>query len=401
MTGIEYRTLYDRAELSEACRVFWRTMVGLPPLGDIDPVPGLEPGRFVGAFADGRIVGGSDSYTSWLTVPGGKRVSAAAVTHVGVLPTHTRRGIMRTLITDQLADFARRGEAVATLCPSEAVLYGRFGFGPATTHATARVHRSVARLRDEVQADDRIRLVDQYDARDVLSRIYDTAGWTGSIKRPDGWWLLCHLVQQAQPIKPYRAVYGPPGAEEGFVDYRPTHPAEWLHGHERTVVVDDFVAHTPAAHAGLLRHLLSLDLVDVLEFVSLPPDDLLPTLFTDLRAVRDRQLHDELWIRLVDVPAALSSRVYRPGHTVVIDVCDPLLPANSGRYEVSGAGAARTQRPAGIAADVGALARVYLGGARWRHLVRAGLAVELVPGSVEAADELFSTTDAPYCGTPF
>jgi predicted acetyltransferase len=399
--SIEYRVLGGPTELAEACTVFWRSMVGLPPLGNIDPVPGLEPGRFLGALKDGRIVGCTDSYASWLTVPGGKRVSGAAVTHVGVLPTHTRRGIMRRLITDQLVDFARRGEVVAMLCPSEATLYGRFGFGPATTQATARVHLANAHLCGGPAVNDRIRLVDRADVRELLARIYEPARWTGSIKRPDGWWLLRHRAQQAELIKPYRAVYGSPGAEEGFVEYRPTDPDAWLHGSERTVIVDDFVAHTPAACLGLLRHLLSLDLVHVLEFASLPPDDPMPTLFTDFRVVRDRQVHDELWIRLVDVLAALSARVFRPGPCVVIGISDPVLEANSGHYEISSAGVTRTDRPADITTNAAALARVYLGGARWWQLEWAGLARELKPGAVDSADELFATTEAPYCGTPF
>ncbi len=398
---VEYRVLTERCDLAEACRVFWRSMVGLPPLGDIDPVPGLEAGRFVGAFVDGELVGCADSYTSWLTVPGGARVPHAAVTHVGVLPTHTRRGIVTELMVGQLADFQRRGEITASLCPSEAVIYERFGYAVATTAASGRLIRDQARLREGAAPSGLIRLVDQPDATALLAGIYQPAAWTGSICRPEGWWLLHHLAQQAEPIKPYRAVHGEPGREDGFVQYRPTEPERWLGSHQRTVVVEDFVAHSPAAYLGLMRHLLSLDLVDVLEFATMPADDPLPVLLTDARALRDVRLRDESWLRLVDVAAALGARSYRPGGSVVIEVEDPILPANTGRYRISGSGVVRTVERAGIGVGVAALAAAYLGGVKWWQLGRAGRATELLPGSLAVADGLFGVDKMPYSGTAF
>lgn len=399
--AVEYRTLTDPHELGEACRVFWRSMVGLPPLGDIDPVPGTEPGRFVGAFDGNELVGCADSYTSWLTVPGGARVPHAAVTHVGVLPTHTRRGILTELMVGQLADFQRRGEIVASLCPSEAVLYERFGYAIATTAASGRLIRGRARLRDDAGPSGPVRLADQPDAIALLAGIYQPAAWTGSICRPAGWWLLHHLAQQAEPVKPYRAVHGRPGHEDGFVQYRPTEPELWLRSYQRTVVVEDFVAHSAAAYLGLLRHLLSLDLVDVLEFASLPADDPLPVLLRDARALREVEVRDEAWLRLVDVPAALRARTYRPGGSVVLQVSDPVLPANTGRYRISGSGAVPTTEPAAIEVGVAALAATYLGGTAWWQLGRAGRATELLPDALAAADELFGTHRLPYSGTTF
>ena len=64
-----------------------------------------------------------------MVVPGGERVPTAAVTMVGVQPTHRRRGIntaMMAAILDQAED---RGEPVAALFASEGAIYGRFGYG--------------------------------------------------------------------------------------------------------------------------------------------------------------------------------------------------------------------------------------------------------------------------------
>lgn len=137
----DIRFLQSRAERERAFTVFWRAMVGLPALGTFAADELLELGRYLGAFAQGELIGGADSYTSWLTVPGGSRVPHAAVTHIGVLPTHTRRGILTALVTRQLTDIAGRGEVVASLRASEAVIYRRFGYGIATSSATYRIQR--------------------------------------------------------------------------------------------------------------------------------------------------------------------------------------------------------------------------------------------------------------------
>ena len=85
----------------------------------------------VGAFDGEQQVGCAGAYTFRLTVPGGE-VGAAGVTIVGVLPTHTRRGILRQMMTWLVAQARERGEPVAILGASEAAIYQRFGYGVAT-----------------------------------------------------------------------------------------------------------------------------------------------------------------------------------------------------------------------------------------------------------------------------
>ena len=66
-----------------------------------------------------------------LTVPGGE-LPTAGVTVVGVLPTHRRRGVLRSLMRAQLDDAHERGEPLAALWASEESIYGRFGYGLAS-----------------------------------------------------------------------------------------------------------------------------------------------------------------------------------------------------------------------------------------------------------------------------
>ena len=52
------------------------------------------------AFDGDQMVGCSRNYTFELTVPGGAQVGCAGVSAVAVLPTHRRRGVLRSLMAD-------------------------------------------------------------------------------------------------------------------------------------------------------------------------------------------------------------------------------------------------------------------------------------------------------------
>src|SRR3954452_7096483 len=88
------------------------------------------------AFDSARIVGTFRSWATELTVPGLGRVPAAAVTNVTVLPTHRRRGLLTALATAAHAADRERGEVASLLYAAEYPIYGRFGYGPATSTAT-------------------------------------------------------------------------------------------------------------------------------------------------------------------------------------------------------------------------------------------------------------------------
>lgn len=406
-TAHDIRVLTRSEDVAAAAEVFRTAMVGLPLAvlaGDVSAL--TEPGRTLGAFADGTLIGGADSYTSWLTVPGGARVPHAAVTHVGVLPTHTRRGVVSALMRAQLADIAARGEVVASLRASEAVIYERFGFGIATWAADYELDRRRGILRGSVASDaGRMCLADPVTSGKVTAGIYAKAAWTGSIDRPEYWWHQRALFAEASPGPRYLAVHGSAGDEDGYVAYHPVGTDTWFRSRDHVIVVDDLIAHTEAAYLGLIRHLSTLDLVDTVRLPGRPVDDELPLLFTDTRAVRQAGVHDETWLRLVDVAGALAARSYPGGgstsNSVVIEVTDEILPVNNGRYRVSPDGATRTDEAAGISLDVAALAAAYLGGTRLTALARAGRATEHVPGELARADALFATARAPFAGTSF
>jgi predicted acetyltransferase len=400
----EIRVLDGEDELLAAANVFRTAMIGFPPLSNLAPgqiTTLLEPGRTVGAFVEDQLIGTTDAVTSRLTLPGGAVVGHAAVTHIGVLPSFTRKGIATDLVHHQLHDIAGRGEVVATLRASEATIYERYGYGVASSSQTVEVQTARATLRPGVGTGGPVRLLDSAHVWDVLPGIYarNRPARPGTIDRPDVWWQGVRLRTESSTGPWYVAVHGAPGSETGFVRYRPVDTEKWFVSDQRTVVVEDFFAPTTEAYLGLLRFLLDLDLIDRVVFWMLPVDDPLPWLLLDRRAMRVTAVHDETWLRIVDVEKALTARRYARDGTVIIAVDDPLLPGNSISVSITGGGAEVTEQRPQLSVGVEGLASVLLGGATWRSLAAAVRADD--PAAVDVADRLFAVHDAPYAGFYF
>src|SRR5205085_11145838 len=82
-------------------------------------------------------------------------------------------------------------------------------------------------------------------------------------------------------------------------------------------------------------------------------------------------VREGLWVRLIDVGAALSARDYASDDSVVIEVTDEFCQWNAGRWRVSRGGVEKTTANADLACDVTALGCVYLGGFTFAQLARA------------------------------
>jgi predicted acetyltransferase len=188
----------------------------------------------------------------------------------------------------------------------------------------------------------------------------------------------------------------------GYALYRST--PRWEEG---TVLPDgvidvwELVAADPAAGAALWRDLLSRDLVSSVTADLRPADDPLLYQLHDSRRARVRVV-DNLWVRVIDLPGALSRRAYSAPVDVVLEVTDALLPGNAGRWRLRAGGAggvdcARTDEAADIALDVRELGAAYLGGTRLATLAAAGLVDERRPGAVGALSTALSWDPAPWC----
>lgn len=388
-----------------AAHTLFRASMHQPPADDARwalASESLLPGRVFGAFVDGRLVGTTMSMPLPMTVPGGGSLPSAAVTRVGVRADHTRRGALTALMSEQLAAAAAAGEPLASLRASEYPIYGRHGYGVATRGRDLQVDPHRAAFHPAAPLVGEVRLVDRADQLDVLPALYRRLGpgRPGALGREHWWWRLT-LQRPGSEEVVAAAVHTGPGGDDGFAVYRPERNASPEDPWGTRLAVDDLQAANQDAAAALWRFLLGVDVTNQVRAWLRPLDEPLPLLLADPRAARTTDVWDEAWLRLVDVPRALSARAWGGTSAVVLAVHDAQLPANSGHYAISPDGAARTDQAAQLGCDVAVLARLYLGDVAPSALAAAGWLAVHDPAALPAADALFATTTVPWCGTFF
>ena len=365
--------------------------------------PQFERGRVLGAFEGGatgaELAGTARSLTSSLTVPGGAVLPAAAVSGVAVRADCTRRGVLTALMHEQLDAVLRAGEPVAVLHASESLIYGRFGYGPATRTRTVSMRSGQARVRAEAPAGGRVRLVGE-QAQALLPELYRSIGQHrhGMIARPDEWWGP-RLHRDGRVVV---AVHSDErGEDDGFVVYSPKTRDHRFDDGGCTLRVSDLQAATTTAAVQLWRFLLDVDMVTEVVAADRPVDEPLEWWLTDRRGSQVTSVQDELWVRLVNVEESLHARGYGDAPPVVLDVRDEFLPENAGLYRIGPEGVARTKQPAQLSLDVATLASLYLGDVAPSTLADAGLVGVHEQDVLPTADALFATGSPPWCGTIF
>jgi predicted acetyltransferase len=357
--------------------------------------------RMHAALDDGRIVAGAAAFPFELSVPGGS-VRCAGVTAVGVEPTHRRRGLLRSMMRAQLDDVHERGEPIAALWASEETIYGRFGYGMASQAGELFLVREHAAFALPFEPRGRVRIVEADEALDLLPPIWDAAfaRTPGMFRRDQTWWenrIVGDPPDARRGGGPKRfAVLELEGEPQAYAIYR--HNFSFDEGSSTSRLgVGEAIAASPRAAAEIWRFLLDMDWQATVSAQLLPIDHPLFLLLAEPRRMRFR-VGDGLWVRLVDVGAALSARSYDVDGEVVFDVVDAFGPWNQGRWKLAGGVCERTDDDADLRCDVSALGSVYLGGFTFAELQRGLRVEELRDGAVDRADRIFRRTGAgPWC----
>jgi len=354
------------------------------------------------------------TWPSPLSVPGERTVDAWAISAVTVAPTHRRRGIARALLESELRTAQGLGLPLAMLTASEATIYGRYGFAPAAMMADLEIVARRATWTGPV-ASGRVHFVTPEQLRDGCRDVFDRARirTPGDVAVDDYIWarLFGPAGGDTGESRHLRAVRydDADGRPQGFAVYR---VAEGSDGDfaNHTVTVRHLVAATDDAYAGLWRYLLELDLVSTVAAPLRSVDEPLPWQVADHRAVRRTRVSDHLWLRILDVPAALTARAYSGPGRLVLHVSDPLGLAD-GRFlmEIDAHGAAtvrgidddETPDAPALSLSVNELAALYLGGTSAHTLVRAGRLTESAGKAADAVDASFRSTVTPWLSTWF
>jgi predicted acetyltransferase len=193
-----------------------------------------------------------------------------------------------------------------------------------------------------------------------------------------------------------------------------------------TAQVKYLTSATDDAYSALWRYLLELDLIDVVKAELRSVDEPVRWQISDSRAASEDATHDHLWVRILDVRAALEARQYSAPGTFVLEVGDPLgFAAGSWLISIDDTGRATVTRigdaendtdddpddPHGtaetfgdnhrLALNVRDLGAIYLGATPVSTLVRAGRIAQKTAGAALAADAAFRSPVTPWLSTWF
>ncbi len=372
----------------------------------------FDNGRMFGFKVGRRWVATCGDFERRLTVPGGATVPTAAVTVVTVHPPYRRRGLLTAMMAHQLEQVAKRGEPLAALWASESLIYGRYGYGPATSRAVLTGTNRRLSFRPSVGLAGSVDEVTRGEFLKVAPGLHGSMRpeRPGTMLRDKSVWEFALFDEEfarrgCSEIR-YVLHYDEAGDADGFATYR--FKEKFDAEPEGDVRIREVWAEDPAAYAGLWRYLLDLDLARTFHLWSSPLDEPLRHLVTDPRAVLT-SITDSLYVRIVDVEAALRARKYAAGVEVVIEVEDPLLPANSGRYrlvtdgdpEGSTAQVTRVTSAPDISMGILELGTIYLGGVPLADLHRVRRVTEHTTGAVAAASTAFGWHRAPWSSDMF
>jgi predicted acetyltransferase len=347
-----------------------------------------------------------ESFTKTLHVGGGTLLAAHLISGVTVQPTHRRRGILRRMMTDDLARAAEAGLAVAALTASEASIYRRFGFGTATRERTVTIdRRRPVRLLAPTTGVVELVAVSGLEpvAREVFAGFH--ARTPGSIDRHAGSWngrLGLATGDDQKPDRTLRAAVhrASSGQVDGYVTYRVTEKAG-----ETVLEVVDLVTSADEAYLALWELLLAVDLVTSITWAAAPLDDPLVHAVDDARAISATHEQDHVWLRLLDVPAAFAARPWAADGEVTVAVADD-LGHTAGTWRLAGDGGAGTAERvaddrADLELDVAALGSLWLGGVDPVTLAAAGLVREHRAGAVQTLRAMLRPERPLYGVTSF
>jgi predicted acetyltransferase len=372
--------------------------------------------RWFAPFDGDRMVGTSGIFSVTMKVPGGE-LPTGGITFVTVMPSHRRRGLMSGMMRRMIDDCHERGEPLASLWAAEAAIYQRFGFGMATICLNLEAESQSVGFARKWPREGSFRLLPAGEGLDLVAPVYEAARSerAGFFARTPDWWVgVLPLVEkdakggEARRLVVYETADGP----EAYAVYKTK--AEWNgRGPKGTLTVEEAIASTPRGTLEIWRYLLEVDLVRTIKTWRLPFDHPLFALAAEPRRL-GTTMGDGLWVRIVDVAAALEGRTYgidgratggRTSGRLVLDLRDDYCPWNAGRWrlEISAgrARATRTDLAADLALDANDLACLYLGGYTSTALARAGRVEELTTGGLARADGLFPTALLPWCPQEF
>ena len=353
-----------------------------------------EIDRTFGAFDGDQIVGTTTTRTSALTVPGGI-AQLGFVDDVSVLATHRRRGILTQMMRAQMDQIHERGEPFSALTASESLIYERFGFGIASWTDGWEIDRHHTAMKIPPSCGGRLTFVDPHKARtewpilhkrlsqDRVGMVHYNSAYWGAALWDSEW-------HRRGASEFFHVAYLRDGHISGMCTYRIR---------DRQVLVVFLLGEDAEVEAELWQFCFGIDLMSEIQTFVRPLDDPLPWRLEDVRRLR-RTRSDHMWLRLIDVGAALEARQYDSEGTVTLRVSDDFCAWNDGVYRLEagpgGAVCIASDRSPDLHLTVADLAAVYMGGDSFSTLARAGRLRADDKSAITLADRMFRTEREPW-----
>ncbi|MGJ3508196.1 GNAT family N-acetyltransferase [Enemella sp. A6] len=356
-----------------------------------------------GAISDDEPVATFCEWTGELSLGSGRTLPLLQISDVTVRPTHRRQGFLRRLMTESLTDAHRAGVPVAGLTVTEATIYGRFGFGPATFRNAIEVDAGPKFGLNEPPSG-RVEFLTPEGLSTIADQVFGQfhLHQAGSVQRgPKRRAVLSGAIDsdtfEVSPKVRSAAHWDDNGTPDGYVT--------WRHGWDdvqQHIAVFELVAVNDRAHLALWHFLCTMDLVTQVRYKNAPVDDPLPWAMADRHGYTVTNSRDMLWLRVLDPVAAFGARPYFQDGECRFRVLDPMGFAD-GAWQLrvtDGVGELTHADSAEIELHIQALGSVLLGGVHLGALVAAGL----VHGPDEQVDQLNAILQArrdPRCLTMF
>ncbi|MGC4109269.1 MAG: GNAT family N-acetyltransferase [Nocardioides sp.] len=343
----------------------------------------------------------------------GRAVPVAGLTWVGVHPDQRRRGVLSAMMRHHFEQTRSEGVHLSVLHASEAGIYGRQGYGLASWELTVEAGRGTTftapHLEDEAAAiTTRLATVDDDGMAERRRRVdldmLETNVGT-IVGAPEFYQDLSYVNdeerREGEPGRVMLAVRD--GRDIGYAVFRRKH--KWPNSRPAAEVTVHGLFGGPAARLALVRRLTDLDLSGSVTISGIAAGDPLLSWVQGPRGLGDVKPYDSLWVRLVDLPAALAARGYEADCDVTVEVSDDSAPWNAGRWRIrvedGAADVTATDGDADLALPVTALGAAYLGGTNLAELARAGVVDERRPGSARDLWRAFRTDLGPFAARGF
>ena len=391
--GFEFRSANDN-EMAELQRL--GNYVFASPPSENDPPQLLAPDWTHCAFQKDKLAAISGAYP-FIVRLNGKTTQMHGVTMVGTEPEFRRRGLVRQLITDLLHRGKEAGDVASILLASKGAIYQRFGYGIASNHVMYEFDPREAGFQFDIPANGRLERLGKDAALPLIKRIHKSYARERNMMalRSDPVWNI--FVSDMEKHKAFCTVhFDEQNQPDGYCIYS----TKWEPGKDQELMIRDFAYTTMSAYRAIWQNICAHDLVRKVTWDNVPEDDPAPGILLEPRCL-NRKTGDGLWLRVIDVAAALEARRYDIDGDITIELQgDDICPWNNGGYRLStrrGVGKVESANigDADISCAPNALASLLAGYASIAWLHQIGRLTVQDPTQTGYFDQLFTARHRP------